>query len=796
MPSDNSNFQFVCSSGGIDEYQLKSNGLRVLTMKDSSAPVATVMVTYHVGSRNEAIGFTGSTHLLEHLMFKGSKNFNKEKGTSVWSVLQNVGASINATTWNDRTNYYELLPREFVKTALELEADRMRNAFINESDRQTEMTVVRNEFERGENNPKHALEKAVWATAYSAHPYHHSTIGWRSDIEKVPIDRLKEFYSTFYWPNNATLTVIGDFDIDQLLNDVFQSFGSIQKSPHSIPEAYTEEPDQEGPRKVTVRRAGELGVLQIAYKSPKALHPDYCPLDILSLVLTRGKSSRLYRSIVDKGLASSVTCDASFFKDEGLFIITATLTPETKHKEVKQIILDELKKIMDEGVTEDEVNRAKAQNNTQLAFSRDGTFSVASYLNEAIAVGDWKMYVELPRLLNEVKPSSIQQVAKKYIVEDRQTIGYFFPKGDGEKAQEYNTKDQVNLESAENASTSSLESPGGAKLAERVKVTEILPGVELYAMKVPVKDVVTIQGSILAGEMFSPKENPLVGSFTAKMLDQGTKKHTKFEISEKLASVGATITFYAGIYHTRFSCKCLSKDLPLVFDILVEQLREPSFSEEDFNSLVKREVARFQELKQNTDHQAETSLVQNIYQRGHPNYMYSSDETIQFAKSLNAKMLADFHAANYGTGATKIVVVGDIQEEVVAQLLKEKFSTLPKSPNNSIPPLPSKGSMETKKGELIKITINDKPSSHLYIGNAIGIDKEHEDYIPLFLANYILGGNFSARLMQTVRDKEGLTYHIRSFLSGTEFGIDGFWGVTGSFAPHMLDRGEETSLQD
>ena len=190
-------FRFIKESGGIEEYKLDQNGLTVLTLEDHTAPVVTFMVTYHVGSRNEAIGNTGSTHLLEHMMFKGSRNFNKEKGTAIWNELQNIGAQINATTWNDRTNYFEVVPSKHIERAIAIEADRMRFAFLNDEDRQPEMTVVRNEFERGENSPFDVLDKNIWATAYQAHPYHHSTIGWRSDIENIPTKKLQELYNTY-----------------------------------------------------------------------------------------------------------------------------------------------------------------------------------------------------------------------------------------------------------------------------------------------------------------------------------------------------------------------------------------------------------------------------------------------------------------------------------------------------------------------------------------------------------------------------------------------------------------------
>lgn len=334
-------YEFVQSSGGIDEYTLKHNGMRVLLMEDHSAPVATFMVTYHVGSRNEAVGHTGSTHLLEHLMFKGSENFNKQNGKPIWTVLQDVGAQINATTWMDRTNYFELLPSDQLEKAMAIEADRMRRAFIADKDRQPEMTVVRNEFERGENSPYQALDKLVWATAYQAHPYHHSTIGWRSDIENVSTERLKEFYNTYYWPNNATVTLIGDFQVEEALRLVRKYFGPYTASPHDIPEVYTTEPDQEGPRHVEIRRSGEAGIVAIAHKSPAGLHEDTYALQVLSKILYGGKSSRFYKKIVDKGLATNVNIDDHPFKDNGLFVTYVFMTPGTDHSEIQSIVLNE-----------------------------------------------------------------------------------------------------------------------------------------------------------------------------------------------------------------------------------------------------------------------------------------------------------------------------------------------------------------------------------------------------------------------------------------------------------------------
>ena len=424
----NKMFNQIKESGGITEYQHKKNGLTVLFLENHNAPVITFMVTYRVGSRNEAIGHTGSTHLLEHLMFKGSEQFNKEKGTAIWNVLQDVGAMINATTWFDRTNYFELLPKEHLPQAVKIEADRMRSAFIRDDDRKSEMTVVRNEFERGENDPWEALDKNIWATAYQAHPYHHSTIGWRSDIENVPTERLKEFYDTFYWPNNATVTVIGDFDKAKTLVLLDQKFGSISRSPHTIPEMYTTEPIQEGPRRIIVKRAGEMPIIGIAHKTPEGTNKDIYALQILGRILGYGKTSRFYKRFIDTGLAADVNVWSYPLHDNGLFITYLFLAGDDSCEDVEKEILDEYAKIISDGVDVEELQRAKSQINAQTAFTRDGTYSVASNLNEAIALGDWTYYTTFLKKVENVSIDDIRRVANTYLKEDQSTTGFFIPK--------------------------------------------------------------------------------------------------------------------------------------------------------------------------------------------------------------------------------------------------------------------------------------------------------------------------------------------------------------------------------
>jgi zinc protease len=426
-PAKVEGFTFKRTVGAISEYTLDSNGLTVLTLSDRTAPVVTFMVTYRVGSRNEVTGTTGATHLLEHLMFKGSTNYNDAKGNSVKQFLESIGGNYNATTWLDRTNYYAETGSEHLEGYMRIEADRMRNLLLREDDRRPEMTVVRNEFEIGENDPQQALDKEIFAAAFQAHPYHHSTIGWRSDIEKVPIEKLKAFYDTFYWPDNATVSIIGDFDPATALGLVKKYYGAYPKAPHPIPEMYTEEPEQTGPRRVIVRRAGELGVVGVSYKSPAAKHPDFPALNVLSAILASGKTSRFYRALTDKNLTTSASADAGYFHDPSLFQVYGFLAPGVEHEKVEKVITDEIERLKKEGVTETEVTTAISKIVANTAYARDGSFAVAGKLNEDIAAGDWTLYYKIEEATKKVTAADVKRVANLYLDAAKSTTGWFIP---------------------------------------------------------------------------------------------------------------------------------------------------------------------------------------------------------------------------------------------------------------------------------------------------------------------------------------------------------------------------------
>jgi zinc protease len=419
-------FTHVCSYKGIEEYELKKNGLRVLYQYNDTAPVAGLMVTYLVGSRYEATGHTGATHILEHMMFKGSKKFPQKNGQSALETFSKKGALVNASTWVDRTNYYEVLPKEHIELAIQLEADRMRHANITKKDLQHELPAVLSEYAMStENDPVAQLEEKMWAVAFLAHPYHHSTIGWLSDIQNIPVEKLQEFYDTYYQPNNAVVTIVGDVERKKALTLIDTYFGVHKKTKDSIPRPYTKEPVQRGKRFVEVKRAGTKNVVGVAFKVPEALHTDTPSLLALSDILGGGKTSRLYKGLVETQLASKVWTSYMPFYDPSLMELCAYPNDGVTHEDIEKAILKECELLVNKGVTKIELAHTVAGVATELAFARDGLYSMLSVLNEAIAAGDWRFFFDLPEKFSALTEKDVHATAKRILERDSMTVGYY-----------------------------------------------------------------------------------------------------------------------------------------------------------------------------------------------------------------------------------------------------------------------------------------------------------------------------------------------------------------------------------
>jgi zinc protease len=805
-PAKIDGYTFVRTVGGISEYTLDGNGLTVLLMPEHSSPTLTFMVTYRVGSKNEVTGTTGATHLLEHLMFKGTEKFLRSKGTGVDQLLEKTGAIYNATTWLDRTNYYQNLGSEHLPMVVEMEADRMRNLLLLESDRAPEMTVVRNEFERGENNPFQALIKEIFQAGFVAHPYHHSTIGWRSDIEKVSIEKLREFYDTFYWPNNATVSVIGDFQTPAALGLIKKFYGAIPKSPKPIPQLYTEEPEQTGARRVTVKRSGQLGVVAVGHKMPAATHPDYAAYAVLSSILTDGKNSRLYKAITDKNLSTGVQNFSGFNHDTTMHIVFAPLAPGAKHEEVEKIVVDEIERLKKDGVTAAEVSAAVAKSLADSTFQRDGSFAIAGNLNECIAAGDWSLFYSIDEAAKKVTAADVQRVANQYMNIDQSTTGWFVPttpggaSGPKKPAAKPALSDGPYYYRTPGVDFASVDAPlargdadtaapavAGAKIAPNAVRTRIA-GLDVIAYPTGAKDIVTIRASLPAGDAFAGEGNPAIPTLTGMLLDQGTTKQDKFAIAEKLESVGATISFSVDTQVVTVNAKSLKKDAALVIGLIAEQLRTPALSAAEFEKAKKQYAGSLKRRTENTDFRAADAFTRAVYPLGHPNRDPAPDDMLAAIESAKLEDVVAFHKKYYGPDHLTLVVVGDLDLPLIQKELGTAFAGWT---GGAALIRPAKATM-TDAAKDQNVFMADKTSVSIVLGQASGLKYNDPDYQALRVGTAILGSGFTGRLMANVRDKEGLTYGIGSSLAKDTFS-DGEWKITATFAPALLDKGIEST---
>ncbi|MEO8932750.1 MAG: pitrilysin family protein [Xanthomarina sp.] len=805
----NSKFQKVSQMGEIEEYVYQPNGMEILLLQDNSAPVVTVQIVYRVESKHEVSGNTGSTHLLEHLMFKGTDKFNKNKGTSIDAMLTSIGAEMNATTWNDRTNYYQTIPSDKIEIALDIEADRMRNSLLLKEDKEAEMTVVRNEFERGENNPNSILGKEIWATAYMAHTYHHSTIGWRSDIENMSMEALKSFYDTYYWPNNATLTIIGDFKKDNLFKLIDTYFGVIPKAPHTMPQPITKEPTQYGPRKVVIKKAGQQGVINVAYKIPGMLHEDLPALTVLGEIIGSGPSSLLNLNFVDKGLAYYGYASPSNFQEVGLFSIGLGFEPTFEHDTLNKQLLEVVDQVKKNGVKQDEVDRIIAKLNSETILYRDGSASISSELTETIAGGDWKEFFNASTKLSKVTAADVQRVANTYLKEDQSTTGYFIPVLPGSNNQEdseaeniYEAQDlgkyyyrhpehnDAELNTIENTTFEASECQETPEAEQDKQFSrKTIAGIDVISKETGAKDFITVAASFPIGEYVTKEHNEMVPSLTTQLLSKGTLKNDKIQFSQKLEKLGVSIYIGADTYNVNMSFKCLKKDLNTVIELLAEELRQPLFDANEFKLIKDQNIGQLKQGLLDPSTMGSIALKQIMYPVGHPNYATSIEALIKEIENTTLEDVKAFHKKYFGPKSMRLVAIGDVDTKPLYKAIDKSF----KGWKGGVDQMLTSQDLTKVVAKTTVVTIPEKPSADMFIGQFTGLTRADKDFLPFYVGNSVFGGGFSGRLMRTVRDEDGLTYSIGSGHSGHTYN-KGYWLINASFNPELFQQGLDATM--
>jgi len=778
--------EHVATIGSVAEYRLKSNGLKVLLVENHTAPVVASMIVYRVGSRNEGVGYTGSTHFLEHMMFKGTVERNPAKGNGIDDLLKPIGALYNATTSYDRTNYYEVVGKEHLETVLAIEADRMRNLVLTKGDRDSEMTVVRNEFERGENDPTDVMYKDMMAMAFREHPYHHPVIGWRSDVEGVPMERMKQFYDTFYWPNNATLIVAGDLEVEATLRLVVKQFGAISASPHEIPTVYTTEPAQEGERTYTVRRKGnDMPQVWIGFHVPEAAHADTYALSVAASLLggSSKRASRLYKALVDTGLAVNCWASAGQNRSPGLFMLAATCAPGQDPKAVEAALKAELEGLVKRTAVARELNRVKAANRKSTVLQHDDSVKFAELLCEGESIADWKWVMGYDDNFDAVTAADVKRVAAEYLVLRNSTTGYFIPEAETADAAE---ADGESSHVAEGASHSGDVSEANANsFAQRVKRIVLPNGLTVLALATPGTGTVSVAGSVKAGSYFGTYDKALVPELVSYMLTKGSSEASKAELAEQLDSMGAGLGFSTGPFVSSFKATVVKDDLSAYLALLGNVLRHPLFEEGELKKSLKEFEAFVRQGSSDTERVATTRLAQALYDKSVVYHDKDFDGLLAELAGITRGDLVSYHAEHFSPKGLILSIVGDIDADKVLELLP---SALTEWQGADVKPVTMPAIAAPAAASRINVPVAGKASADIVIGLPVDVKRSDPGYFAAVLANAALGADtLSSRLGLEVREKNGLTYGITC---GYDNVVAGYapWKITLSVNPENIDK--------
>jgi zinc protease len=765
--------QKVTSVEGITEYSYP-NGLHVLLFPDASKPKVTVNITYLVGSRQEGYGETGMAHLLEHLMFRETAT-----RTNVKKELTDHGAKMNGETRWDRTNYYETVSAtdENLRWALELEADRMVNTRIEKEILDKEMTVVRNEFEMGENSPVNILFERVIETAYLWHAYGHLPIGNRSDIENVPIARLAAFYKKYYQPDDAVLTIAGKFDQTTILQWVAETLGRVPRPARTLEATYTVEPTQDGERTVTLRRVGSIQAEGVMYHVPAGSHPDSAALEVLTGVLGDTPSGRLYKDLVDSKKAAATGVEHIEMHDPGVLVAYAMLSQEQSLDAARAILLKDVEGVADAPPTKEEVERVKTKLLKDFDLAMTDTQSIALALSEVISQGDWRlMFLERDEI-RKVTPEDVLRVAKTYLKSSNRTFGEFIPDKTPDRAEIPAAPDLVaafkDYKGGEQISQGEAFNPAPGNIEERTKRIKLPNGMTLLLLPKQTRGgTVHVRLGIRFGDEKSLMGKEMAAEMTGSLLMRGTKAKSRQQIEDEIDRLKAQLNVSGGVTGAEANIETVAANLPGALRLAAEILRQPSFPEAEFEPARQTRVTGLEAAKTEPQALGPLELQRHLkpYPRGDVRYVNNFDEQIEDLKKVTIEDARKFYSEFYGGDHAELVVVGQFDAAATEKLAGELFGDW-KSPSHFervAEPFQKVGAIDRK------IETPDKESAVLSAGMNTALRMDDADYAATMMANRLFGGMFSSRLVRRIRDTDGLSYGVGSRIT-VDAKDDGAW---------------------
>lgn len=766
---------YIHAEDGIKKIHLK-NGITLLLKEDHSAPVVSLFVVYRVGSRNEQLGKTGISHLLEHMLFRGTKKYPPGK---ISRLLSNMGASYNAYTSNDITGYYETLPVEYFEKALEIESDRMINSNIDPEILKQEKTVVLSEIEGYENSPSEVLGDKVQAMVFIAHPYHWSIAGFKNDVANLTRDDLYKYYKTYYCPNNAVVAVVGDMEPKSMEILVRKYFENI-KPGGKIPLVRSVEPPQKAEKRVIIKEKGKTSYIQVAYHIPSVKDNDIFALQVMDSILVNGKSSRLYKALIEKGLAAKVYSYLWENIDPGMYTIIAVLAPGKNIADLEKALLEELKLLSSETpINEKEIKKARNQAKAAFYQAKESITSQAENLGCFEAIHTYKYRTDFLKNIELVKESDIREVSRKYINDDNKTTGLYIAGEDNA------TSSAIPSRNCFNKRYFKMNAPGRSLFlheniknkAKRIKKTagkkikklsfssfKLSNGLKVIYKENHASPTISISGFSRAGCIYDPPEKAGLSFFTSYMLLRGNKSMAFREISEELDMMGSKIIFSGGREVINIDGWSLSENIDGTLKIISDSLINPTFPAAERDKSYKQILSKLRAEQDDPFDVAVIALREMIFPQGHPYHcnIRGYENTI---KNITVEDLKAFHSKYYRPDSTVIVVVGDFSPDKLKSALEKYFGDW-----KAEGPVPEIKIPLTSLPERLQkkiIPMAEKAQVQVVMGNA-ALSRLSDDYYAFSVLNYILGEDtLTGRLGCALRDKEGLVYGAGSYLVPT-----------------------------
>lgn len=770
----------VTATDGITECRL-NNGLKVLLFPDASKPTVTVNITYLVGSRFENYGETGMAHLLEHMMFKGTP-----RNPKIDQDFNDRGMQANGTTWLDRTNFYEAFQAsdKNLKWAIDMEADRMVHSNIARKDLDSEMTVVRNEFENGENSPTGVMLKRMQSVAYDWHSYGKATIGNRSDIENVGIDNLRAFYHMYYQPDNAVLLVAGKFDPARTLQWIAGAFGPLPKPKGSRPVFWTVEPTQDGERSFSVRRKGDVQIVELGYKIPSALHPDSDALSFAAEILTDTPNGRLYKQLVETGLAAQVFSQDLSGYAPGLQMIGAVVKKDAQIEPVRDALIAAAENFYKQPPTQEEMERVRRNDTNQIEKMLNDPQEVGVALSDMIALGDWRLLFHNRDILAKVTAEQVAAASMKYFKRDNRTLGLFIPDDQPQRA-DIPTAPTVaevmkDFKPTQQVSNAEAFDPSQANIEARTKLQKI-GGLQVALL--PKKnrgETVSVALQLHWGDEKNLFGKQTISSLTGEMLMRGNRDFTRQQLADEFEKLKIT----GDVYHFQTT----RANLPAALRLVSKVLREPSFPDSEFEQMRSQLLVSLESTRNDPHVLAEQEIGKlfNQYPSGDWRANQTIDEQIAEVKAAKLDDIKAFYREFYGASHGELAIVGDFDEAAIVKVLDDTLANW----KSAAPYAIVKRSYADIAPVHKNIDTPDKENGFYTARVNLDLADSDADYPALTLANYIFGGGagLDSRLMERIRKKNGLSYGGESSLEAGLVDRAGSFTINAIAAPQNLAK--------